>query len=328
MRVAQMSESELIRRFEEILPSGDRTLLGIGDDCAQVASPEGSFVVTTDVIVEDQHFHRAWSDPEQIGARIAAQNLSDIASMGGRTSALVVTLVLTPDTEVEWLMRLVSGLGERARAAGAGVVGGDLSAGEKMVLSITAMGWCEADPITRSGARPGDVLAAAGPIGLSYAGLDLLLGGHIDPAVRDEASMGVFADALNAYRAPTPPLEAGPAAAAAGVHAMMDLSDGIAMDGGRMARASGVVIELDEELLEVHAQRLRPVADMIGADPLRWVLGGGEDQGMLAAFGPDTPLPDGYAPLGTIRAPRDGERPAILFHGRELHGLWDHFAND
>ncbi|WP_022868012.1 thiamine-phosphate kinase [Schaalia vaccimaxillae] len=327
MLIKELNEGELVARFEEILPEGDRTMIGIGDDCAQIAAPEGNFIVTTDVIVEDEHFHRYWSDPEQIGARIAAQNLSDIAGMGGRTSGLVVTLAVTADTEVEWLMGVVQGIADRARQAGAGVVGGDLSAGEKMVLSVTAFGYCEGEPVVRAGARPGDVLAASGKHGLSNAGLELLLGGHVDPKIRDDEGMGEFAEALNVYRAPVPPLETGPAAAKAGATAMMDLSDGIAMDGGRMARASKVVIELDRSELEKHAAPLAHMAKVCGKDPMSWVLGGGEDHGMLAAFPPDIALPEGFHPLGKIRACNEGESPALLLDGVEVRGGWDHFQN-
>lgn len=325
--IRELDEGELISRFEEVLPVGDRTILGIGDDCAQVAAPEGSFIVTTDIIVEDQHFHRSWSDPEQIGQRIAAQNLADIAGMGGRTSALVVTLALTPDTELDWLIALVKGIGDRAREAGAGVVGGDLSRGEKMVLSITAMGWCEGDPVTRSGARPGDVLAISGKVGVSNAGLDLLLREKVDPALRTRAELGDLYEPLTIYRAPNPPLETGPAAARAGAHAMMDLSDGIAKDGGRMARASRVVIDLDRRALEKEAALLAEFAAICEVDPLNWVLGGGEDHGMLAAFGPDAVLPEGFRVIGSIRAPREGEACAQLLDGVEVTGGWDHFKN-
>lgn len=326
--ITEFDEGELIARFEEIFPKGERTILGIGDDCAQIATPEGSFIVTTDIIVEDEHFHRYWSNPEQIGERIAAQNLADIAGMGGRASALVVTVALTPDTELEWLLALVKGIGERARDAGAGVVGGDLSRGEKMVLSITAMGWCEGDPVRRDGAKPGDVLAFSGRAGLSNAGLDLLLGGHVDPALRTREELGSLYEPLSIYRAPNPPLETGPAAARAGARAMMDLSDGIAKDGGRIARASKVVIELDRAALEAEAAELEEFADICGVDPLTWVLGGGEDHGMLAAFPAEAALPEGFTVIGRIRAPREGEAPAQLLDGVEVKGGWDHFKQD
>ena len=326
--ISAFDEGELIAEFADLLPIGERTILGIGDDCAQVAAPEGSFIVTTDLIVEDEHFHRAWSSPEQIGARVAAQNLADIAAMGGRCSALVVGIALRADTELEWMLGLVRGIGDRARAAGAGVVGGDLSKGPLTILTITAMGWCEGDPVRRDTAQAGDVLAFAGRAGLSNAGLDLLLGGHVDPALRDTSGLGILGDALEVYRAPLPPLESGPAAAAAGAHAMMDLSDGIAKDAGRMARASRVVIELDRTALEAEAAPLAGLAEICGKDPLDWVLRGGEDHGMLAAFAPLTPLPAGFRPIGSVRAAVEGEAPALLLEGYEVTGGWDHFRSD
>lgn len=164
-RLRDMDESQLIRAFRALLPVGGRTLVGIGDDCAQIAAPEGSFLVTTDVIVEDHHFHSWWSTPYQIGARAAAQNLSDIAGMGGRASALVVSVSVSRDAGADWLLDVVRGLGDRAREAGAGVVGGDLSGGDRLVLSVTAFGYCQGSPVLRDGARPGDTVGVAGTLG-------------------------------------------------------------------------------------------------------------------------------------------------------------------
>lgn len=325
--IRELDEGELIRRFQQILPTGSRTMIGIGDDCAQIAAPEGSFIVTTDVIVEDQHFLRAWSRPEEIGARVAAQNLADIAGMGGYCSGLVVSLALPADTEVDWLMRMVRGIAERAEQAGAGVIGGDLSAGDKVVLSVTAFGWCPYGPVVRSGGQPGDVLAVAGRVGFSHAGLDLLLGHHVDSLTRDPQILGAAYEPLSIYRAPEPPLEAGPRAACSGAHAMMDLSDGIARDGGRMARASAVVIELDGDALLAEAQLLRSAAQLCEGDPMKWVLTGGEDHGMLAAFPSSGPLPEGFRPIGHLRDTRQGEEPMLLLNGVEVRGGWDHFSN-
>lgn len=321
-RLRDMDESQLIRAFRALLPVGGRTLVGIGDDCAQIAAPEGSFLVTTDVIVEDHHFHSWWSTPYQIGARAAAQNLSDIAGMGGRASALVVSVSVSRDADADWLLDVVRGLGDRAREAGAGVVGGDLSGGDRLVLSVTAFGYCQGSPVLRDGARPGDTVGVAGTLGWSYAGLDLLRGGVVRPGREPEA----LAPFVRTYCAPRPPLEAGPAAASAGASAMMDLSDGLAMDGGRMARASGVVIELDRRALGREAEALAGAAAACGKDPLDWVVGGGEDQGILAAFPPGTALPDGFRAVGAARAPRGGEEPHIQLDGAEVFGPWDHFA--
>lgn len=326
--ISEFNEGELIAMFTQLLPQGERTLLGSGDDCAQISAPEGSFIVSTDVIVENEHFLRSWSTPQEIGARVAAQNLADIAAMGGYCSALVVAMVLRRDEELDWLLGLVRGIGDRARAAGAGVVGGDLSQGPLTVLTITAMGWCEGEPVRRDTAKAGDVLALSGRAGLSNAGLDLLLGGHAHPEVATTQRTGIFKEALDAYTAPTVPLETGPAAARAGVHAMMDLSDGIAKDGGRMARASGVIIELDHAALEAEAAPLAELGDLCGKNPLEWVITGGEDHGMLAAFAPDTALPAGFRPIGTIDAPKAGQAPALYIDGHEVTGGWDHFRSD
>lgn len=328
MKLADLSETQLVSHFREVLPPGNRTMIGIGDDCAQVGTPEGSFIVTTDVMVEDQHFRMSWSSGYEVGARVAAQNLADIDAMGGRPSALVASVVAPRHMDADVFLDVVRGLGDRARTAGAGVVGGDLSAGEKLIISVTAMGYCPGPVVRRSGAQPGDALAVSGTLGFSYAGLDLLEGGFVDPSERGSARLGDLAPFLQTYRAPDPPLGSGVAAASAGVHAMMDLSDGPTADATRMAAASAVVIEFDRRALETEARLLDVPAAVCGGDPLRWVLQGGEEHGMLAAFPPDTKLPRGFRVVGRIRELREGETPCAMLDGEVLRGAWDHFSHD
>lgn len=328
LRVRDIDEAELIRRFRSVLPTGERTLLGSGDDCALVAAPEGQFLVTTDILVSGRHFRTDWSSPDQIGERAAAQNLADIAAMGGKASSLVVSLVVPGDIEVDWLIALVQAFGERARRAGAEVVGGDLSGGTEFVIAVTAMGYCPSRMLTRSGAQPGDALAVAGTLGRSAAGLELLSRGLVNPWVRDDPVVGKLVEALDIYRCPNPPLEAGPRAAAGGAHAMMDISDGLLIDAGRMAAASGVVIEIDPKMLASDVEALADAARVCGHNALDWVLGGGEDHGMLAAFDGGAALPDGFTVIGRIRAPGEGEAPALLLDGVEVTGGWDHFKQD
>lgn len=325
MKLADLSEAQLVSYFRDSFPRGERTMIGIGDDCAQVAAPEGSFIVTTDVMVEDQHFHLSWSTGYEVGARVAAQNLADIDAMGGRPSALVASVVAPLELDTDVFLDVVRGLGDRAREAGAGVVGGDLSAGEKLVISITAFGYCPGPVVRRDGAHPGDLVAVSGTLGYSYAGLDLLEGGHVDPSMRGDEQLGDLAPFIETYRAPTPPLGSGVAAAAAGATAMMDLSDGPAADARRMAQASGLVIEFDRPALEAEARLLQVPAQVCQADPVRWVLQGGEEHGMLAAFPPEAVLPEGFRVVGQARACRDEEMPAAMFDGEVLRGAWDHF---
>ena len=276
-------------------------------------------------MVEDQHFHLSWSTGYEVGARVAAQNLADIDAMGGRPSGLVASVVAPRDMDAEVFLDVVRGLGERAREVGAGVVGGDLSAGEKLVISITAFGYCPGPIVRRDGAQPGDVIAVSGTLGFSYAGLDLLEGGYVDPSARGSEELGDLAPFIDTYRAPHPPLGSGVAAAAAGATAMMDLSDGPAADARRMAQASGLVIEFDRPTLEAEARLLQAPAQVCQADPVWWVLQGGEEHGMLAAFPPNAVLPEGFRVVGRTRACRDGETPAAMLGGEVLRGAWDHF---
>ena len=328
MKLGDLSEAQLVSHFRASFPAGERTLIGIGDDCAQIATPEGSFIVTTDVMVEDQHFHLSWSTGYELGARVAAQNLADIDAMGGRPSGLVASVVAPRNMDADIFLDVVRGLGERAREVGAGVVGGDLSAGDKLVLSVTAFGYCPGPVVRRDGARPGDVIAVSGTLGFSYAGLDLLSGGYVDPAARGTDQLGKLAPFIETYRAPHPPLGSGVAAAAAGARAMMDLSDGPAADAARMATASNVVIEFDRHAIEEEARKLQAPALICRTDPVWWVLQGGEEHGMLAAFPPDAPLPDGFRVIGRVRAREEGEKACAMFDGEILRGAWDHFDPD
>ena len=120
MKLADLSEAQLVSHFRDYFPVGERTLIGIGDDCAQIAAPEGSFIVTTDVMVEDQHFHLSWSTGYEVGARVAAQNLADIDAMGGRPTGLVASVVAPRQMDADVFLDVVRGLGDRARQVGAG----------------------------------------------------------------------------------------------------------------------------------------------------------------------------------------------------------------
>lgn len=326
--VRDLDEEQLLARILPLLAPGDGTLIGPGDDAALVRASDGRVLISTDVLVEDRHFRMRWSSGRDVGWRAAMQNLADIAAMGGDPTALVVSLVVPPSTPVPWVTGLAQGLSEAAAGAGAAVVGGDLSAGPVVVVSVTVHGdLAGRHPVRRDGARPGDRVAVAGSLGRSVAGLALLEAGA------DVSSLeGAGAAAVAAYLRPEPPLSAGPRAACAGATAMLDVSDGLLRDAGRIAAASGVVVDLDppEGPLAADLRALRPVADALGVDPVPWVLTGGEDHALLATFPADAAPPAGFREIGRVLPPGAEPAGSVLVAGRQASGSagWDHFAGD
>lgn len=321
-RLADVGEAGVLAQIFPVLPTGRATLLGPGDDAAVLRAADGRVVVSTDVLVEGRHFRRDWSTGFDVGWRAAAQNLADVAAMGSRPTAVVVGLVAPPWLEVAWVVDLARGLAAACGPHGAGVVGGDLTAGEQVVVAVTVHGdLAGRTPVLRSGARPGDVLAHAGVRGWSAAGYALLAAGREDAAGPGATRL------VEAYRRPSPPLAAGPWAAAAGATAMLDVSDGLLRDAGRIAAASGVVLDLADPALAFADDLavLGPAAAALGADPREWVLAGGEDHGLLATFRGDPPEP--FRAVGRVLAPAPGQEPGVLVAGGAVTGAvgWDHY---
>jgi thiamine-monophosphate kinase len=311
--LADLTEGQVLARIFPRLPAAEAELLGPGDDAAVVSSPDGRFVVTTDMMIHGPDFRMAWSTPHDLGWKAAATNLSDVAAMGARPTALVVAIAAPPGTAITVLEGIADGLRDAcaALAPGCGVVGGDLSASDALTLAVTAFGDLEGrEPVLRSGARPGDVVALAGLLGDAGLGLELLFRSGVDAdghpdAVRASALRQRHPELVSAQLAPRPPIERGPAAALGGATAMLDVSDGLAIDGGRMARASGVGLDFDSSLL---------------GDRPEVALGGGEDHGLLATFPPGTALPDGFRRLGTVTA----DAGVVLVDGvPHAQGGWD-----
>lgn len=286
--LADVGEFGLVAALQERFPSGEGVLLGPGDDAAVVAVPDGRAVVSTDLLVDTRHFRRDWASALDIGHKAAAQNLSDINAMGGRATALTVGLAAPPDLPVAWALELADGIAEEAGLVGACVVGGDLTRADEVMIAITVLGVVDGEPVRRSGARPGQVLALAGRQGWAAAGLAVLARGFRSPRVLVEA-----------HRRPEPPYAAGAVAAAAGATSMIDVSDGLLGDVGHLADASGVAIDVDSGAFEL-AEPLRAVGAALGADPMQFVLTGGDDHALVATFPPDAALPDGWQRIGAV----------------------------
>jgi thiamine-monophosphate kinase len=277
-------------------------------------APDGRTVVSTDLLVEGRHFRRDWSTAGDIGVKAAAQNLADIAAMGAVPTALLLGLAVPADTPVAWALELVTGMLAECARVGAVIVGGDVTSADTVMLGITAVGdLAGRPPITRSGARSGDVVALSGPVGRSAAGLALLEAGF-DPAG------GELADLVAAHRRPRPDYSAGPEAAAAGATAMIDVSDGLVADLGHVAAAS--LVRIGVRSASLPGAGLRAAAVTLGADWRDWALGGGEDHALAASFPPSAVLPQAWTPIGHVREGNGIDVDSRPWQGR---GGWDHF---
>jgi thiamine-monophosphate kinase len=309
--VADVGEVALIAAITARLGSSDAVLLGPGDDAAVVAAPDARVVATTDVLVEGRHFKRDWSSAGDVGVRAAGANLADVAAMGAVPTALLVGLAVPLDLPAQWVLELADGLGEEAERAGAAVVGGDLVRGEVVTISVTALGSLEGrDPVTRGGARPGDLVAVAGRLGWSAAGFAVLSRGFRSPRTL-----------VDAHRRPQPPYDEGPRGARLGATAMVDVSDGLVSDLGHVARASGVAIRLETDAFHV-PQEFVDTSRALNADPLQWLLTGGEDHALAATFPPDVDLPMAWSVIGRVE---DGEGVVVDGTPFEGPGGWRSF---
>lgn len=286
--LADIGEFGLVDALGARFVQGEQVLIGPGDDAAMVAVPDGRVVVSTDLLVDTRHFRRDWASALDIGHKAAAQNLSDINAMGGHATALTVGLAAPADLPVAWALELADGIAEEAALVGASVVGGDLTSADQLMIAVTVLGAVDGEPVRRSGARPGDVVALAGRQGWAAGGLAVLARGFRSPR-----------KLVDAYRRPEPPYAAGAQAQRLGATAMIDVSDGLLADVGHVASSSGVAVDIHTSAFEL-AEPLQAVGAALGADPMRFILGGGDDHALVATFPPGTVLPPAWTLIGTV----------------------------
>lgn len=315
--IETLGENESLKRTISRLNQTESALVGPGDDSAVIASPDGRFTVTTDTLVQDHDFKLEWSSAYDLGWKAVASNVADVAAMGAVPTSLVVALVVPKNTEISWLESFADGLREACQtlAPKAAVVGGDLAAGSQVVISVTAFGDLEGrDPVLRSGAKPGDILAVAGTLGQAACGLDLLLSPNTD-------ARNAYDDWVNVQLRPQPPINAGVEAALAGATSMLDVSDGLAKDAARIAKASKVSIQIDSQQLQGFEAVLELAAMALEVSPKPWVLFGGEDHALLATFSPSSAMPRSFKPIGRVL---EAQNSAVLLdaNGVDENG-WD-----
>ena len=265
-------EREVISILRKVFATSDpRLVVGIGDDAAVVTSQSQS-IVTSDMAVQDVHFKLDWSSPFDIGHKITAANVADILSMGGKCDFLTAAVSLTGNETLQWIENLARGMKHEADLAGALIVGGDISRGEKIVISMTAIGNAQS-PILRSGAQVGDGIFLSSLTGWSAAGLELLQ--------REISINSALAEkALSEFSAPTLDYSVDFSRASA----MADVSDSVLVQLEQIASASQVQCALDLSALAKSPEYadLSILADELSADVFQWILGGGEDHALIA----------------------------------------------
>ena len=261
-----MNELEVIRRISALLPPAPpEVLVPVGDDCAVLKIGESTWVAASDMLSHGHHF-KDWAAPESVGYKAVAVNASDVAAMGG-TPRFVLTSGGAPDPEIA--LRCFEGVVEACEEFGVYPLGGDTTRADALTVDVAILGQLDAPPVLRSGAEPGDVLAVTGELGAGATGLLAL-----------ENDRSGYERLVRRYLRPEPRIEVGRVAAELGVHAMMDLSDGLASDVRRVCDRSDVGCQVDLDLLPV-MDDASALAQSLGHDPAVLAATGGEDYELL-----------------------------------------------
>jgi len=268
---------ELARAFSSRHP---RLVKGIGDDASVTLQAGGRHLLaTTDILIEGTHFKRGWTTPYLLGRKALSISLSDVAAMGGEPLFYLVSIALPPDTDKQFLDELYRGLSDCGKEHGAALAGGNTAKTKgAMMVATTLFGEAqERETIYRSGARQGDIIYVTGCLGDAALGLRLLkkYGGA---ALKKKA----FRKPVMRQLDPSPRMKTGRSLAKKRLaSAMIDISDGLALDLRRLCEAGGVGAAIEAKRIPLCAglKRLFPVAK--AADGVRLALTGGEDYELL-----------------------------------------------
>jgi thiamine-monophosphate kinase len=315
-----LNESDVIRRLSGRLPAPPpEVVVPVGDDCAVLRLGETLWVAAADMLVSGRHF-KEWASPEDVGYKAVAVNVSDVAAMGGVPRFVLVS---GGADDAETTLRCMDGVLEACEEFGAYPLGGDTTGAAALTVDVSILGQLAHAPVLRSGALPGDLLAVTGELGSSVAGLLAL--------ERDDTAPERLTERLvRKHLRPEPRLAAGRAAARLGVHAMIDLSDGLASDARHVCERSGVGCRIDLDLLPI-AGDAREYLLSVDQNPAILAATGGEDYELLVTAPEEVVgalTAESEVPVTVIGEVTGEEAVVFLRDGEPVEGLsgWDHFA--
>jgi thiamine-monophosphate kinase len=266
--IGDLGEFGFLSRLLPQLTPGRDVLVGVGQDCAVVRERGAKFLITVDALVEGVHFEPGWMSPRQLGRRCFLVNASDIAAMGGQPRWCAVSVSAPATSRSADLEQIHRGIDAAAVELGASIVGGNLTAGRQLAISLTLIAQAPKRTVTREGARPGDRIFVTGTPGDAAVGLRLLRRGHAG------------GHAIGRFREPPPRLRAGRALVESGiVSAMIDVSDGLLQDLGHICRESGV-----GAIVEAGRVPLSRAYRRYCGDDVFLALAGGEDYELLCSI--------------------------------------------
>lgn len=311
------NELDLIRWIKERHSGKSHDIiLGIGDDCAAVRPARGKVtLVTTDTLAEGVHFSRESTPPRLLGGKCAAVNLSDIASMGGQPRYALLSPCFPKGLPVKWIKDFLRGFHETLSRCGCALIGGNVSSAKDWIsVTVTVMGEiAEKRIVKRDGAKPGDLVYITGTPGDSTLGLDLLLSGR-KPLGKAEKYL------VSRHLSPTPRVEWGMLIAEKGLaSAMIDVSDGLALDLLRLVEASKVSANVSLDTIPLSAPAVKMLAGKHKDGVWRRMLNGGEDYELLFTVRPEKEgqlkklIGSGKIVASKIGYVADGEKPKVNF---------------
>ena len=302
---------------------GFHLLVDNGDDAAAWRTGEATELFTTDTMVEGVHFNRDTTPWTDLGWKSLASNISDIAAMGGLPMYALITLGLPPETDIDHVKELYTGMMQISNTYGVAIVGGDMVRSPVVFITVSLTGVHPGNPLLRSAARTGDEIGVTGYVGSSGAGLRLLLENTPAPSPAAEYLK-------ESHRRPQPAVEQGRLLSKIGVETAMDISDGLADDLAKLCRASGLSARIYANRVPVHPLVKQTYPD----DWLNLALYGGEDYQLLFTAHPHLmrevlpQLPEGSALIGEITEGKPGQVVIIGPDGQETpaaSGGWDHY---